>query len=62
MIATKFDGNEATIINPDHPHFESNVICLGADHTIVGYAMKFKRIDTDEEFYVFHGRQIKWKK
>jgi len=56
---TKFDGKKAMIIG-DHPHEGATSICLGADKTNCGWGILFKNTNSEEEFYVFDGKNIKW--
>ena len=57
---TKFDGKKALIIDKNHPHYEVTAICMGADLTNIGWGMKFKNVNSDEEFYVFDGKGVRW--
>lgn len=59
-LISQFDGNKAIIIDKEHPHFDCMAICKGVEHTSVGYAMRFSRDGTKEEFFIYHGRQIRW--
>lgn len=61
-MKTDFDGKEALVICKDHPHYNSTAICLGADYTAIGWAMKFRNVNSNEEFYVFDGKKVSWKK
>lgn len=57
---TKFDERTALVIGKNHPHKGATAVCKGADHTNVGWGMKFKRTDTGEEFPVFNGSEVIW--
>lgn len=57
ILKTPYDGKKATIVG-DHPHSDTVGICLGAERTAVGYALKFKNSET--EFFVFKPVNIKW--
>jgi len=56
---TEFDNKKALILN-DHPHSGETAICLGADKTTIGWAMKFRNEDTNIEFYVWNGKDVRW--
>jgi len=58
-VVTKFDGKMAMILK-GHPHAGNIAVCKGADKTPVGWAMLFMRLDTNDEFYVFDGKLVKW--
>lgn len=57
---TQFNGDLAKIIDVNHPHYEALAICKGIEKVSGEYAMRFKREDSKEEFFVFNGKQIKW--
>ena len=62
-ITTKFDGWIGKIIAQDHPHYGAIVRCLGADKVAgigFGFGMAFVDIETEIEFYVFDGKDVKW--
>lgn len=64
-IATKFDGWIGEITAQDHPHYGAIVRCLGADRIPqigFGFGMAFVDIETEIEFYVFDGKDVKWLK
>jgi len=56
---TKFDNKKALILN-NHPHSGEVAVCMGADKTNLGWAMKFKSTETQIEFYVWSGNDIQW--
>jgi len=58
---TSYDNKEAFIIG-DHPHEGATAICLGCEHTNVGWGFVFKNINTEEEFFIFKPENLKWKK
>ena len=51
---------KAYITYKKHPHFWATCVCLWADKTQVWWAMKFRNMNTDEEFYVFDWSMIQW--
>lgn len=55
---TDFFGKKAMIIGKGHPHYNATAICMGAGNTDIGWGMKFKNINTNEEFYVFDGEEV----
>ena len=56
--ATPHDGKKVMVIDKKHPHYGATAICMGADLTTAGWAMKFKNVNSEEEFYVFHGKSV----
>ena len=51
---------EAIIIG-DHPHQGAKAVCIGSEKTGIGKeGLKFKRFDTNEEFFVFDESKIEW--
>jgi len=56
---TQFDNKKALILN-SHPHKGEIAVCCGADYTNIGWGLKFKNIETREEFYVFNGKEVQW--
>lgn len=57
---TKFDGKRAKIIAKDHPHYNVIAECKGMSRTPLGLGMVFKDVETDIEFFVFDGKEVKW--
>lgn len=55
----KYKGKTAEIIGV-HPHTGCTAECIGSDKTLAGLGVKFKRLDTSEEFYVFDGKNVRW--
>lgn len=62
LIKTEFDGKQARIIDSKHPHYNAIATCMGAEFVsgLGKYGMRFKRLDTNEEFFVFDGKQTRW--
>ncbi len=61
---TKFDGRQAKIIAKDHPHYGSTSECRGAQfiEALGKWGMIFFNPNSDEEFFVFNGKDVKWVK
>jgi hypothetical protein len=60
MIKTEFYGRKAIVINKGHPQCGHIGTCLGANKTLLGWQMKFRRDDTGQEFYVKDGKDVRW--
>ena len=62
LIKTEFDGKKAIVVDKKHPHYGAIATCMGAEFVgaLEKHGMRFKRIDTNEEFFVFDGKQTKW--
>lgn len=57
-IETSYDGVRVQV-SGNHPHKGATAICLGADRTLIGFGMVFKREDTGETFFVFRPDEVK---
>lgn len=58
---TPYDGRRAKITEKSHPHFNAIAECLGAELTSLGkWGMVFKCIETEIEFFIFNGKEVKW--
>lgn len=62
LIETKFDGKKALVIGAKHPHNGAIAVCMGAElvSALEKYGMRFERIDTKEQFFVFDGKDVKF--
>jgi hypothetical protein len=56
---TEFDGKKARILKK-HPHFGAIAMCVGCDRTLIGWGLVFKRLDTNETFFIFKPNEIEW--
>ena len=60
LVATTYDGKKAVITGADHPHKDEVAICIGAEYTSVGWAIKWQAVDSNEAFLTTRGTEIKW--
>ncbi|HRO48502.1 hypothetical protein [Agriterribacter sp.] len=60
LVATTYDGKKAVIISSGHPHKDEVAICIGAEYTSMGWAIKWKTVESDEAFLTTRGTEIKW--
>jgi hypothetical protein len=57
---TKYDGKRAKVTGKDHPWRDTIAECLGAKVMGGKWFMIFRDIETDIEFGVDNGNDVKW--
>ncbi|HRQ51108.1 MAG TPA: hypothetical protein PLR74_11265 [Agriterribacter sp.] len=60
LIATTYNGKKAVIMSPDHPHRDEVAICIGAEYTSAGWAIKWKAVGSEESFLTTRRTEVKW--
>ncbi|HRP57786.1 hypothetical protein [Agriterribacter sp.] len=60
LVATTYDGKKAVIMSPGHPHKDKIAVCVGAEYTPSGWAIRWKTVESEESFLTTRGMKIKW--
>lgn len=63
MITTQkvsyYQGSEVRVTNERHSHYNAVGDVQGGEQTPMGFGLKIKRLDTQENFFVFDEMDIK---
>lgn len=59
LVATTYDGEKAVIMSLNQPHKDEVAICIGAEYTSLGWAIKWKAGESEESFLTTRGTEIK---